>query len=349
MSYNITKINNNTLEKQIKEFIENWYLKKESTYIIDPNLNIDIDKHIKQFCSSNFFHNKYKIKHNYTNKNGKIYNVYLEQITNKYKEILLQIKKKRDKIIEYLDVYINDYLKNIKNINIKSYINFFNKRVNISNKVNDIYKYIKEKYDYHLNDEKIKYEISKKIKNLEKIENLENKEEMTSSEQYEYTTNKEYDTDEDMPFGEKTRSNKLYQISKENSFKNFYNKDNDNHSHGGSKKLYTGSYRHFKIVEVNGKSYENTAIADIKEHQSPLSAASKLLGSYCRSEGIKKMDRPKMRPVTFSIRETTKDSKKKIFGPYHGHYIKYTPAQMKEASAAGITFTMKPVVKLYKK
>lgn len=124
---------------------------------------------------------------------------------------------------------------------------------------------------------------------------------------------------------------------------------NSFYSVGGEKKVYTGSYRHFKIVEVNGKSYENNAIADIKEHQSPLNAASKLLGSYCRTEGIMKMDRTKMKPITFSIRETTKDSKKKIFGPYHGHYIKYTPVQMKEASAAGITFTMKPVVKLYKK
>ena len=52
-----------------------------------------------------------------------------------------------------------------------------------------------------------------------------------------------------------------------------------------------------------------------------------------------------MKPITFSIRETTKDSKKKIFGPYHGHYIKYTPLEMKKASAAGITFTMKPIVK----
>jgi hypothetical protein len=128
-----------------------------------------------------------------------------------------------------------------------------------------------------------------------------------------------------------------------------FDSTNSFYSVGGAKKVYTGSFRHFKIVEVNGKSYHNTAIADIKENQSPLSAASKLLGSYCRSEGIKKMDRPKMRPITFSVQETTMGSKKKIFGPYHGHYIKYTPAQMKEASAAGITFTMKPVVKLYKK
>jgi hypothetical protein len=124
---------------------------------------------------------------------------------------------------------------------------------------------------------------------------------------------------------------------------------NNNNNQLGGKPVYTGSFRHFKIVEVNGKSYENTAVADIKENQTPLSAASKLLRSYCRSEGIKKNDRPKMRPITFSIRETTKGSKKKTFGPYHGHYIKYTPSQMKEAKAAGITFTMKPIVKRFEK
>ena len=69
---------------------------------------------------------------------------------------------------------------------------------------------------------------------------------------------------------------------------NNYNYENDvdsqegNNQFGG-KKAYTGTYRHFKIVEVNGKPVNMDAMANIKEHQTPISAAKKLLRSYCRA------------------------------------------------------------------
>ena len=53
-----------------------------------------------------------------------------------------------------------------------------------------------------------------------------------------------------------------------------------------SQKEYTGTYRHFTLHEVDGKEVE-IGTADIKDHQTPLNAAKKLLSSYCRHEGIK--------------------------------------------------------------
>ena len=51
---------------------------------------------------------------------------------------------------------------------------------------------------------------------------------------------------------------------------------------------------------------------------------------------------------TFIIKETTQGSNKKMFGPYSGKYVKYTPEEAKKATASGISFKMKPVVSLHK-
>jgi hypothetical protein len=53
--------------------------------------------------------------------------------------------------------------------------------------------------------------------------------------------------------------------------------------------------------------------------------------------------------ATYIIKETTQDSQKKTYGPYKGSYVKYTPAEDKKAMASGISFKMKPSVKLSKK
>jgi hypothetical protein len=52
----------------------------------------------------------------------------------------------------------------------------------------------------------------------------------------------------------------------------------------------------------------------------------------------------------FVIQETTRGSAHKMYGPYHGKYVKYTAEEMKKAKASKgkVTFTMKPVVKLHK-
>ena len=120
----------------------------------------------------------------------------------------------------------------------------------------------------------------------------------------------------------------------------------ESHQEGGAKD-YDGSYRNFKIVEVNGKAVKYDSGASIKEHQTPLNAAKKLLKSICLQMGLKgnkKLDCH----VTFVIQETTRGSKKKIYGPYKGKYAKYTPEEAKKATASGISFKMKPVVKLHK-
>jgi hypothetical protein len=115
----------------------------------------------------------------------------------------------------------------------------------------------------------------------------------------------------------------------------------------GGKKTHTGELRHFKLVTVDGKEVDLDATANIKEHQTPLSAAKKLLRSYCRAHKLKEANRLKV-DIEFTIRETNRGSKNKIYGPYSGKYRKYTPAEMKKAQASGITFHMKPEVKIIK-
>jgi hypothetical protein len=115
---------------------------------------------------------------------------------------------------------------------------------------------------------------------------------------------------------------------------------------GGAKREYTGTYRHFTLHEVNGKSV-TIGTADIKDHQTPLNAAKKLLSSYCRHEGIKSNERNKVN-ITFTIRETTRGHSK-VYGPYKGKFVKYDkPLMIKLKSGKVIKRTVKPMVKLAK-
>ena len=115
---------------------------------------------------------------------------------------------------------------------------------------------------------------------------------------------------------------------------------------GGAKKEYTGTYRHFTLHEVNGKEVE-IGTADIKDYQTPLNAAKKLLSSYCRHEGIKSNERNKVN-ITFTIRETTRGHSK-IYGPYKGKFVKYDkPVMIKLKSGKSIKIVGKPMVKLAK-
>jgi len=115
----------------------------------------------------------------------------------------------------------------------------------------------------------------------------------------------------------------------------------------GGAKEYSGIYRHFKIIELNGKAVKYDNSASIKEHQTPLNAAKKLLKSVCLQMGLKGMKKLECH-ATYIIQETTRGSKKKIYGPYKGKYVKYSPEEAKKAMASGISFKMKPVVKLHK-
>ena len=115
---------------------------------------------------------------------------------------------------------------------------------------------------------------------------------------------------------------------------------------GGAKREYTGTYRHFTLHEVDGKSV-TIGTADIKDHQTPLNAAKKLLSSYCRHEGIKSNERNKVN-ITFTIRETTRGHSK-VYGPYKGKFVKYDkPLMIKLKSGKVIKRTVKPMVSLKK-
>ena len=115
---------------------------------------------------------------------------------------------------------------------------------------------------------------------------------------------------------------------------------------GGAKKEYTGTYRHFTLHEVNGKEVE-IGTATIKDYQTPLNAAKKLLSSYCRHEGIKSNERNKVN-IIFTIRETTRGHSK-IYGPYKGKFVKYDkPLMIKLKSGKVIKRLVKPMVKLSK-
>ena len=118
------------------------------------------------------------------------------------------------------------------------------------------------------------------------------------------------------------------------------------HKKGGAKKEYTGTYRHFTLHEVNGKEVD-IGTATIKDHQTPLNAAKKLLSSWCRHQGIKSNERNKY-DIKFCIRETTRGHSK-IYGPYKGKFVKYDkPLMIKLKSGKVIKRIGKPMVKLAK-
>ena len=107
--------------------------------------------------------------------------------------------------------------------------------------------------------------------------------------------------------------------------------------------------RHFRVIELDKKKVEIGGVS-IKPGSSPGSAARKLLTSIAHQKGLKKNKKTTMSKVKFCIQEYTQGSSKKVYGPYVGHFHKYTAAELKKASTAGgkIKFTMKPVVKLFK-
>ena len=109
------------------------------------------------------------------------------------------------------------------------------------------------------------------------------------------------------------------------------------------------SERHFRVVQLDGKKVELGGVS-ITSKASPGSAARKLLTSIAHEKGLKKNKKASMPKVKFCIQEYTQGSSKKVYGPYVGHFHKYTAAELKKAATAKgkVKFTMKPVVKLAK-
>jgi hypothetical protein len=165
----------------------------------------------------------------------------------------------------------------------------------------------------------------------------------------------ESESDSESEYESESESHEEYESHKETS------REESNTTSGGNKKrvkklggkkgkeLYDGTYRHFKMVEVDGKPVKTNARADIKEHQSPLNAAKKLLTSMVKKEKLSDNAKSKL-SVIFYIQETNRESKSKIYGPYIGKYHKYTPSEAAKASAdkGKVFFKFKPMVRLYK-
>ena len=103
------------------------------------------------------------------------------------------------------------------------------------------------------------------------------------------------------------------------------------------------STRRFKIVEVNGKSVTSSARVEVKKG-GPISAARKLLTAHCREMKIKGNRRLGVH-VTYTIQETTSGSKHKLYGPYKGHFVKYTAEELKDKVVGGIQRTVKAIVR----
>ena len=106
--------------------------------------------------------------------------------------------------------------------------------------------------------------------------------------------------------------------------------------------------RHFRIVQLNGKNVSLGGVS-ISHKASPRDAAKKLLGSIAHEKGLKKNNKLKLKEK-YVIQEYTQGSAKKMYGPYLGHYRKYSANEIKKASSADgkVKFTMEAIVKLVK-
>ena len=81
-------------------------------------------------------------------------------------------------------------------------------------------------------------------------------------------------------------------------------------------------FRYFTLYKLNNKIIQFGRVKISSESGKPLDAAKKLLSSICEYEGLTKNNKLKCK-AHFYIRETTKQSKKQIFGPYKGSFKKY--------------------------
>ena len=125
-------------------------------------------------------------------------------------------------------------------------------------------------------------------------------------------------------------------------------------THKGGK--VTGPVRHFRIAILDNKEIHRSekglgaAEATISMKANPVDAAKKLLGSICKHQGLKKMNRLKCHAV-FWIRETTRGHSK-MYGPYKGKFINLMKNGkekiVKLKSGAVIKYSVKPEVKKHK-
>jgi hypothetical protein len=102
-------------------------------------------------------------------------------------------------------------------------------------------------------------------------------------------------------------------------------------------------YRYFTLHKLDNKVIEFGRVK-ISSSATPLDAAKKLLKSICDYKGLKKNNKLKCKSIYY-IRETTKKTNKKIYGPYKGSYKKYDkPVIVKLKDNSIIKHTMYPHV-----
>ncbi len=105
------------------------------------------------------------------------------------------------------------------------------------------------------------------------------------------------------------------------------------------------NYRHFKLIEADKKEMNLGYVKVHPETGTPLSAAKKLFRSY--SHSLQSTGNAKLNvKATFTIQETTKDSSKKIYGPYVGSWKALSEKDKKEAKRSGVNFSMRSIVRL---
>ncbi len=147
----------------------------------------------------------------------------------------------------------------------------------------------------------------------------------------------------------KRYTNKTFQ-SDLKKLENFIEKEGGNKKNkkGGDKnEKNEKNVRHFKLIEADKKEV-NLGYVKVNPSSSPLSAAKKLFKSLSHHKNMSGKDKLKF-SSTFTIQETTQDSKRKIYGPYKASWKKISNKDKDNASRAGIQFNMRSVVKLLSK
>jgi hypothetical protein len=137
------------------------------------------------------------------------------------------------------------------------------------------------------------------------------------------------------------------------------NSQYDNVSNMDVKPLYGGKKtlekRHFKLVSLNGNFVDFEASSYVSLGKSPSNAARKILTSIAHHKNLFGKDKTKLGVISFVIRETTRGSRCKEYGPYKGEFKKYTQSEIKKASykiketGKTIIKTMKPIIHLNSK
>jgi hypothetical protein len=128
------------------------------------------------------------------------------------------------------------------------------------------------------------------------------------------------------------------------SSKKSKNKKNEDDDEDDGKKRY-------RVVSLNGEEVKIGKVS-IGADSTPLRAAKKLLRSIASHKGLSGSRKGDLKSVVFEIKEITRGSSKKTYGPYVGKYKKYSPEEIKKASykidGKVIKPSMKAVVKLHK-